>query len=234
MILKPRRWKSNLLTVENAKTSKGEELGILTGILYLAPARSSGHNVCPAASEGCKSVCLNTAGRGRFAQVQEARLAKTLAYFNNRAAFMDDLRMSIRRIERLAAKRGFRAAVRLNGTSDIPFHASGIMDEFPNVIFYGYTKRLNLLDKSREDLTFSRSESNDAEVDVILATKPHVNIAVVFDTGKGKDLPAEWRGRKVIDADLHDARFLDPKGVICGLRAKGQAKKDTSGFVVKV
>jgi hypothetical protein len=27
-------------------------------------------------------------------------------------------------------------------------------------------------------------------------------------------------------------RFLDPKGVVVGLKAKGKAKKDTTGFVV--
>ena len=39
-------------------------------------------------------------------------------------------------------------------------------------------------------------------------------------------------GRKVINADKDDLRFLDEKNVIAGLLAKGQAKKDYSGFVV--
>ena len=38
-------------------------------------------------------------------------------------------------------------------------------------------------------------------------------------------------GRKVIDGDKHDLRFLDEKNVIVGLIAKGEAKKDISGFV---
>ena len=33
-----------LLTVQNAKTTKGEKLGILTGILYLAPANEVGRD----------------------------------------------------------------------------------------------------------------------------------------------------------------------------------------------
>jgi hypothetical protein len=35
----------------------------------------------------------------------------------------------------------------------------------------------------------------------------------------------------VFNGDESDLRFLDPKGVIVGLYAKGKAKKDTSGFV---
>jgi hypothetical protein len=38
---------------------------------------------------------------------------------------------------------------------------------------------------------------------------------------------------EVIDGDLSDLRFLDPSGgVIVGLKAKGKAKKDLSGFVL--
>jgi hypothetical protein len=36
----------------------------------------------------------------------------------------------------------------------------------------------------------------------------------------------------VIDGDLSDLRFLDRTGVVVGVRAKGKAKKDVSGFVV--
>ena len=229
MIYSPKRWYDRLLGVSNAKTIKGEALGYLTGILYLAPAKSSGFNVCARSSAGCEAACLFTAGRGKFTAVQAARLAKTLAYFNNRAAFLDDLRLSIRRIIRLANKQGLRPAVRLNGTSDLPFYVSGIMAEFPDVIFYGYTKRIDFLRKSPENLTFSRSESNQKDVDYILANMPEVNIAVVF---RGKP-PAVWRGRDVVDGDLHDCRFLDRRGVIVALKAKGRAKKDPSGFVVE-
>jgi hypothetical protein len=46
------------------------------------------------------------------------------------------------------------------------------------------------------------------------------------------DLPETWKGFKVIDGDKTDERFLDEKGVVVGLKAKGDAKKDQSGFVV--
>ena len=36
----------------------------------------------------------------------------------------------------------------------------------------------------------------------------------------------------VMDGDSHDCRFLGPKGVVVGLRAKGVAKGSKSPFVV--
>ena len=51
-----------LLNIDkNAKTIKGQAYGYMTAILYLAPSDLSGFNVCPMASKGCKSACLNTA-----------------------------------------------------------------------------------------------------------------------------------------------------------------------------
>jgi hypothetical protein len=60
------------------------------------------------------------------------------------------------------------------------------------------------------------------------------NVAVVFSSKKGEDLPVTWQGREVIDGDLHDLRFLDGKNKVVGLRAKGKARKDGSGFSVTI
>jgi hypothetical protein len=35
-----------------------------------------------------------------------------------------------------------------------------------------------------------------------------------------------------VDGDKDDLRFLDPQGVIVGLKAKGDAKHDDTGFVI--
>jgi hypothetical protein len=56
-----------------------------------------------------------------------------------------------------------------------------------------------------------------------------MNVAAVFDR-----VPGEYMGKTVIDADEHDLRFLDAKGVVAGLKAKGRAKKDYSGFVIRL
>jgi hypothetical protein len=111
-----------LLAIDtNAKTVKGQKIGFMTGILYLAPEKLSGYQVCPMASAGCKAACLNTAGRGSFSNVQKSRIAKTKWYFEDRETFMAQLVKDVSALVRKAERDGFTPLVRLNGTSDIPW-----------------------------------------------------------------------------------------------------------------
>lgn len=217
-----------LLTASTAKMVKADKAGYLNLILHLAPATLSGKNVCPKASNGCAKTCLNTAGRGQFNSIQRARIAKTLRYFNDRAQFelelISDINSGIRKAERMNKT----LAVRLNGTSDLPGLAIRIAQMFPAVQFYDYTKIARTFERdlpANYHLTFSRSESNDSDV-MRLLELGH-NVAAVF-----AQMPKTWHGKQVIDGDKNDLRFLDPKGIIVGLSAKGKAKKDTSGFVI--
>jgi hypothetical protein len=217
-----------LLTANNAKVAKGLEFGYLNLILHLSPFNLSGFQVCPKASNGCASACLNTAGMGVFSNVQLARKEKTLRYFNDRENFMLDLAKDVKSAIKKANKKGLKLAIRLNGTSDLPMLAIKIAEQFPDVQFYDYTKIAKTFDRElpkNYHLTFSRSEVNDTEVDTILAKG--FNVAMVFDK-----LPKTYKGFKVIDGDENDLRFLDEKNVVVGLKAKGKAKKDNSGFVV--
>jgi hypothetical protein len=217
-----------LLTTQNFKTTKGEKLGVLTGILYLAPAKISGYEVCPKRSAGCTAACLFTAGMGAFSNVQEARINKTKRYFEDRPGFMDQLKKDINALVKKAKKLDMKPAIRLNGTSDINWVASGVIDSYPEIQFYDYTKVVNRLEKElpkNYNLTFSRSEDN--EKDCEKALELGFNVAAVFKT-----LPEKWMGREVVSGDETDVRFADAKGVVIGLTAKGRAKKDLSGFVV--
>lgn len=244
-----------LLTTGNPKVAKGQANGYLTSILHLAPSRMSGYNTCPMATAGCAAACLNTAGRGGlFAGVQTgvlsgadlvqaimdgritnkiqlARIARTKFFFEDRAAFMKQLVREIRNTIRLAAKHGLTPVFRLNGTSDIRWETikvdgfDNIMAMFPTVQFYDYTKIANRRDlPANYHLTFSLAESNVNNAKVALDAG--MNVAAVFRT-----VPAVFLGHDVIDGDATDLRFLDPKGVIVGLKAKGKAKRDTTGFV---
>lgn len=225
-----------LLSINSdAKTKKGVNYGVLTGVLYLAPADTlAGRNTCPHASAGCRASCLFTAGRGAFSNVQKARINKTKLFFSDRKGFLEQIEKDIIELKAKAHALGLKPAVRLNGTSDIGFEsiARDIMDRHGDVSFYDYTKSpirfnayLNGKAPDNYSLTFSKSESNsDIAHDFALQGG---NIAVVFSG----DLPATFWGRPVIDGDLNDARFLDQKGCIVGLRAKGKARFDTSGFV---
>jgi hypothetical protein len=236
-----------LLSVNSdAKTSKGSTQGYLTGILYLAPSDEANgkRNVCPHASEGCRSACLFSAGRGKFSNVKSARVNKTLRFFDAPKDFIEILEKDIVSLIRKADKLGLTPCVRLNGTSDLPWENLGgqkginLMNRFPHIQFYDYTKnpqRAKLYAigamPSNYHLTFSKSECNDKEVRQVL--KLGGNVAMVFNTKKADELPSDHIKHEVIDGDISDVRFNDPKGVIVGLRAKGDAKKDTSGFVIQ-
>ncbi len=225
-----------LLSTANPKIQKGTKLGYLSFILHLAPATLSGRETCPKRTAGCTAACLNTAGRGGMFRkgedtnmIQQARIRKTKMFFEAREAFMAQLEKDIKLGIKQAAKLGLTPVFRLNGTSDLAWEKYGIIEKFPGVQFYDYTKVLGrkVAHLPNYHLTFSAADGNDA--DVARAVAQGMNVAAVFDR-----LPAEYMGRPVINADETDLRFLDPKGVIAGLKAKGRAKKENTGFVRRV
>ncbi len=234
----------NLLSIGNdAKTVKGLKKGILTGVMYLAPNTISGYQVCPNASEGCIAACLYTSGHGRFTNIQTARINKTKWFFEDRETFMETLVKNVESLIRKAHKLNLIPAVRPNGTSDIAWEKikcerngvtyNSIIEAFPEIQWYDYTKILGRKKALRLDnyhLTFSLAEDNDK--DALAALEQGYNLAVVMRLGRNDPKPATWSGYPVIDGDETDVRFLDPKGgTVVALFAKGDAIKDTSGFV---
>ena len=241
-----------LLSVGNPKTLKGMKEGYNTFILHLAPASLSGYNTCPKATEGCKTACLNTAGRGGMFKkgestnvIQKARIRKTKMFYENRNEFFNLLVKDITLAIKQSEKKGLIPVFRLNGTSDISFEKYGftiaydgytidyanIFERFPNVQFYDYTKVLGRKVNGIKNysLTFSAADGNDN--DVMKAIAQGYNIATVFGIKKTLPMPEYYNGLPVFNGDESDLRFLDPKGVVVGLYAKGKAKKDESGFV---
>ncbi len=221
----------HLLTVKNIKTQKGEKFGYSTAILHLAPFTLSGWNVCPKASQGCAKACLNTSGHGRYQRVQNARIRRTEMFYNEREQFEILLKIDIETVIRRAKKNNQIPAIRLNGTSDLPALAIKFARMFPDVQFYDYTKIVKTFDRKdlpeNYHLTFSRSETNQTEVEKVLGQGG--NVAVVFD----KSMPETWLGYEVVSGEESDLRFLDKQNVIVGLVQKGRAKHDVSGFVVR-
>lgn len=227
---------SALLSVGNdAKTVKGESRGYLTGILYLAPSNESGVNVCPFSSPACRHDCLYTAGRGNFDSVKRARIAKTQYFHRDRSGFLEQLGIEILKLKAQAERKGMIPAVRLNGTSDLEFHRmGGLMEAHGDMQFYDYTpnhvRYIAYMEgrlPANYHLTFSRKEDNEPIAKSIAASGG--NVAVVF---RDREFPESFWNRPVINGDESDLRFLDPKGVIVALSAKGKAKKDQSGFVI--
>ena len=236
---------ATLLSIQaDAKTKKGNKLGVMTGILYLTPASGSGRNICPDASAGCIAACLNTAGRGIMRNVQAGRARKTELLFTDKMGFFTQLERDVQALVRKAAREDMQPAVRLNGTSDLPWERmrnpwSGltIMETFPDVQFYDYTKseaRAIAWAKGEMpqnyDLTFSRSECNDASVERVLAAGGRVAVVYAPDAFDRAMMTA---GSHTVDGDDTDVRFRDPRACIVALKAKGIAKRDESGFVVR-
>lgn len=244
----------------NPKVAKNSKLDVLSAPLHLAPYDLSGFQVCAQASKGCAAACLHTAGNPAYMAGKDAsRKAKTQAYFKHRDAFLALLVFEIAALSAKAHRLGMEPGIRLNATSDLPWERRtvimgdgddqatvGIMDLFPEVQFYDYTKITKRAIAwaggrmpSNYHLTFSRTEDNDKAVADVLGAGG--NVAVVMSRSLYKDamsagMPAiVWSrlaNKPIIDGDAHDYRPADPKGCIVALKAKGDALKDTSGFVL--
>jgi len=230
---------AKLLSKENAKLRKGwrKALG-----LSLAPANTSGYEICASRSPECTKFCLFEAGLGaphlhsKVAACNPtwvSRIIKTLWFFEDRQSFLEKLYREV------ANNRD--AAIRLNVFSDWQWERqritvspelaarygtksgtfNNIMEVFPETKFYDYTKHYKRMFRSRPDnyhLTFSMSEQNHAQAMNVVGAG--MNVAVVV--ARKADT---FNGYPMIDGDQHDLRFLDPEGVFVGLSPKGQLKK---------
>jgi len=224
----------------NAKTKKNS---LKSFILYLSPytQNSFGKNVCANATAGCIESCLFTAGMGSFSTVQKARIAKTDYLLSDKEGFLAQLAKELLYQYAKAKRNGERIAVRLNGTSDLDFFT--LLQKYAqldvtkladHVSFYEYTKNINYIKRwegaPNITYTFSKSESNSSLIPAAIAYG--ANVAAVFR----KELPETYNiggiSIPVIDGDTSDILMIYNKGKIIGLRAKGKAKKDTSGFVI--
>ena len=227
----------------NAKTSKNS---LDTFILYLAPAtqNSKGADLCPYRSKGCTAACLFTAGRGKFGSVKDARINRTEYLLADSKTFLSQLALELKAINKRYLKKGQTAAIRLNGTSDRDFiyllkKKCGLDAlKLEALKFYDYTKdhhRVKRYKGSEYTLTYSRAEDNETQALEVLKNGGIVS-AVFADR-----LPDIYKGFQVIDGDTSDDQMLNlkkylinkgGKGIILGLKAKGDAKKDATGFVI--
>ncbi len=240
---------TKLLSINaDVKTIKGVKKGYITAIQYLSPYKDSGVNLCPNAKNAqCHEACLKSAGR--MGMAFNARLNRTKLYLNNQAEYFNQLVKEINAFIKKAQRKGLTPLIRLNGTSDIRWENVGfynegvyyrnIMERFEDVQFYDYTKIPNR-EKSinggspfpkNYDLTFSYSGAKGFEKFNDRALREGWRVAVVFD--KIENIPVTFHGRKVVSGDDTDIRHLDAKDVIVSLYAKGKARKDQSGFVVR-
>lgn len=202
--------------------------------LTLAPANLSRRvNLCVNSTRGCRKVCLNTAGKGVFDNVQYGRYLRTIFMLDEPEAFLGMIQANL---DRYHVRHGDEAiGVRLNVLSDIPWElaAPWVFERYPTTAFYDYTKDKARMYRDRPTnyhLTFSASE-RDSDEDLVRLIEDGHNVAIVARKLNGFT-PETFYGHPVIDGDKHDFRPSDGQGVAVTLTPKGEARTiDSGGFV---
>lgn len=230
----------------NTKIIKNSKLGFLTAVIHMQPADISGYTVCTHYEQaGCKEPCLVSAGRGVMGSVQMSRLAKTWFWMEYPKEFEAQLRKELDSLVRIADRDGLIPLVRLNATSDIVWERKlpEIFSDYPNVIFYDYTKSGSRLGKtpSNYDLTFSYSAKLGYQGEVIKAINSGSRMALVFknqtqvdyvlNVKKGLYIHDKWY--PLVSGDDSDVRHLDGEGVAVALYFKGSKKLLKEGLESK-
>lgn len=224
-------------TTKSVKHRKAEKYGELTYSLYLAPAKTSGYEVCPGRTSECTALCLNESGMNTMVRndkgdmINDSRITKTKLFFEHREFFMKWMISEIKAAQRKAIRMTYAFSIRINNTSDISpedFQLDGvnILQMFPEIQFYDYTKvkdRIDLMTKyNNYDVTYSYTGYNLTECQKMLLNK--IKVAVVF-----KLVPENFMGYKVIDGDKYDMRYRD-EAVVIGLKYKRVRTKLNTNF----
>jgi hypothetical protein len=228
------RTKPHILTHPDGNVKFAKTEALVYG-LSLAQATLSGHNVCRYRTPECTAGCVGFAGMGVFNTVQAGRIRRTKFLLDNPEAFLGLLTYEIEQVYKNHGKDG---RVRLNTFSDIPWEQihPDLFADNKRLKFYDYTKwplgERAVLPKNYR-LTFSASErTTEQEIKDVLAAGR--NVAVVFDVKRTKPLPKTYLGAKVIDGDKSDDRYVDPKGIVVGLRSKGLMRTQKGDMPRKV
>ena len=192
--------------------------------LSLAPSTQSGFNTCLFATVDCKDACLDNTGlRAVYRAIHYGKIAKTVLFFQHREWFLNKLHRELSNKVKNGERKGHAVACRLNVLSDIAWEQFGIIDEFPTVQFYDYTKDRRRIGAVRPNYwtTFSRSGRNERST--LSALRKGNNVAIVFADSRGPkytELPQTYKGFEVINGDQTDLRFTDKRGVVVGLKLK--------------
>lgn len=206
--------------------------------------------ICPRSTPGCREACLivssghmglqrkaaENSGKPWYEGViVRAQLARTLTLVLNPKGAIALMNECINHVAK-KSETGLQPRWRLAIADDIRWElvAPVLLTNCRKlkVKMYGYTK-WNASDRpAAPNTTLVRSASERTTDKEILETvSGKHNVAVVFNTKRNQELPKKWNGMRVVDGDKSDDRFSDPKGVVVGLRAKGDAVGSKSKFV---
>lgn len=219
----------------NTKTAKNS---VKSYYLSLQPTdlNSKGVNLCKFSTKECRTACLQFAGRQSFDNVVQSRSRKTEFFVQYPVTFLTKLWAELTTLN----NKNEKVAIRLNLLSDVDwekefqdcFGKQYTLEAFKNIQFYDYTKdHFKALGNKLKNyhLTLSYSGHNWKQCETVLKNKV-ANVTVVFKNS----VPLVWNGFTVVDGDKSDERFLDPQGVIVGLKYKTPkgVKYEKSKFVI--
>lgn len=217
-----------LLTVRQTKLNKSEEYGWRTIGLALSPATEYSQKTLCAFSGLCAATCLSKTGHNVYPTHIRARMARTEMFWKTPTQFNAQLLREIQGEVEKSKRDGIPLAIRPNLLSDRPDIGHLITQNFPTIKVYDYTKLPTFRSDKNYHLTYSVSERTTQD-EIDRCVREGVNPSIIFPIGKKQDFPEKiklggmwwW----VIDGDKHDLRFLDPQGVVVGLRWKGGREK---------
>ena len=210
------------------------------------------------------ATCSNTIfvaspSRQQVTALSQARLLKSYAIQDFELFILQRIQRQILTASKSNSRNKFKnkqeVAIRLNGTSDLPFlemmDQYGLLDAIPsNVRFYDYTKfpdkaGVRKINKFDYVVTYSRCEDYfdprigkfvDNMYNALNNLDKGNMVAVVF---AGNKLPKYWFGYPVVDGDERDDLMLDlnpsrGNGIVIGLRAKPpRNRKDFEKWVME-
>lgn len=242
------RWRVGSLLSESHK-SQMARAGYEQRVVHLMPARESimyarrfgikcdhWHNLCRGSTRGCRAVCLTHSGRLGLSSSQRAAFVRSYLWQSHRSLFIERLDAEIRPWKRKCKDQPVLRLFTIHD-GDILTDAPELVDAHPDVIFNDYTKLPIATGWVADNVYRCKSATEHTTRDQFLDYAVRgLNHAVPFDIPRDAPLPEYYHGIPVVDGDIDDLRFLDPAGVIVGLRFKvpsmlAKRGRDHHGFI---
>lgn len=215
----------------NAKLMKNM---LFTVGLSLSHAETSGvWNTCRHSTALCRRYCVSGYGHGSRPDVVRARKARTILLGEDPEVFGILLLHQLR----LVTLRHDHVLSRLNVFSDIRWeHVYPQLFDMPRVSYYDYTKWPHRDIPHNYRVTYSMTEAwtSDRLIDTL---ERGDSVAAIIPIAKGDPMPDSYEigggTWPMVDGDLSDNRFNDPRPCVVGLRPKQMSTNEWTEVAVR-
>ncbi len=198
-----------------------QRLGDSAGPSRRHPQGDQSTTFCAGSNEFCRGSCLVYTGQhGADPYNLQIKVATSMALIREPAAFMRILVEAIDWFGREQRQCRKTPCYRLNVLSDLPWELiyPEMFERFARDQFYDYTKVAGRAVPPNYDVTFSYSGTNWRLCQHELERGQRCAVVFFARRQEAYPFPRTWRGYDVIDGTTHNFRFMDPGGIIVGLR----------------